>query len=367
MKNHIRKNRVFSFCLILAICLSIFTGCGESDLITSSQISTDTKQTIQNRQLEQTESTVSSKVEKKSKTNQHTEKQTSKKTEKNSKTEKSKQEAIKLSDIPEYNGNAYITLNKNEPNFSSSDKKRTDAFETYSELDTLGRCQVAYANICKELMPETKREGIGQVKPTGWHTVKYDCVDGKYLYNRCHLIGYQLAGENANEKNLITGTRYLNTKGMLPFENMVADYVKETNYHVLYRVTPVFEGDNLVAKGVEMEAWSVEDQGEGIAFHVFVYNVQPGICIDYATGNSYEQAENQAKTEKQTTTKVNQSIKNTAQSSNDSYILNVNSKKFHKPSCRTVKQMSKANQKQYQGNRDELIKQGYDACKICNP
>ena len=164
---------------------------------------------------------------------------------------------------------------------------RQDSFETYSELDSLGRCGAAYANVGQDLMPTGPRSSIGQVKPTGWHTAKYDSVDGKYLYNRCHLIGYQLTAENANKKNLITGTRYLNVDGMLPFENMVADYIHETGNHVLYRVTPVFEGNNLVASGVEMEAESVEDQGESISFHVFCYNVQPGIGIDYATGDSW--------------------------------------------------------------------------------
>lgn len=188
--------------------------------------------------------------------------------------------------IPAYDGKAYISIHQNVPSFSDADKKRTDPFESYSDLDQLGRCGVAYANICKEIMPTAKRGPIGAVRPSGWHTVKYDIVDGKYLYNRCHLIGYQLSGENANEKNLITGTRYLNTEGMLPFENMVADYVKETNHHVLYRVTPIFQGNDLVASGVQMEAWSVEDQGAGICFNVYCYNIQPGITIDYASGTS---------------------------------------------------------------------------------
>lgn len=194
--------------------------------------------------------------------------------------------AVDLSSIPAYNGTPYISINNNVPAFSDADKARTDAFESYSDLDGLGRCGVAYANVCKEIMPTAKRGAIGAVRPSGWHTVKYDIVDGKYLYNRCHLIGYQLSGENANAKNLITGTRYLNTEGMLPFENMVADYVKETGHHVLYRVTPIFQDNNLVASGVQMEAWSVEDQGAGICFNVYCYNVQPGITIDYASGAS---------------------------------------------------------------------------------
>ncbi|UWO27016.1 DNA/RNA non-specific endonuclease [Marvinbryantia formatexigens DSM 14469] len=205
---------------------------------------------------------------------------------------------VSLEEIPDYSGEPYIVLNNNKPDFSESDLTETP-FETYSELDGLGRCGAAYANICEEIMPTEERESIGQVKPSGWHTVKYDNVDGKYLYNRCHLIGYQLAGENANEKNLITGTRYMNVEGMLPFENMVADYVKETRNHVLYRVTPVFEEENLVASGVQMEAMSVEDQGEGILFHVYVYNVQPGIAIDYATGESSLAGEVHMQTEAQ--------------------------------------------------------------------
>lgn len=196
-----------------------------------------------------------------------------------------RQEDIPLSDIPEYTGEPYIAVDGNEPDFSE-EERTANTFESYSELDSLGRCGAAYACIGRDLMPAEERGSIGQVKPTGWQTVKYENVDGKYLYNRCHLIGYQLTGENANEKNLITGTRYMNVDGMLPFENMVADYVKETGNHVLYRVTPVFEEDDLLASGVQMEALSVEDEGADISYNVFVYNVQPGISIDYATGDS---------------------------------------------------------------------------------
>lgn len=195
------------------------------------------------------------------------------------------QSSITLENIPDYSGTPYVVINGNVPYFSEKDYTK-EAFEHYSELDSLGRCQVAYANVCVELMPTEERGQIGSVKPSGWNNEKYDCVDGKYLYNRCHLIGYQLTGENANKLNLITGTRYMNVEGMLPFENMVDDYVDETKNHVLYRVTPIYDGDNLVASGVQMEAWSVEDQGEGICFNVYVYNVQPDIEIDYATGES---------------------------------------------------------------------------------
>lgn len=197
----------------------------------------------------------------------------------------SEQQNISLEDIPQYSDEPYVVINQNEPNFPESDFTTT-SFETYSDLDELERCQVAYANIGKDLMPTEERGSISEVKPTGWENKKYDIVEGKYLYNRCHLIGFQLTGENANKKNLITGTRYLNVTGMLPFENQVADYIKETGNHVLYRVTPIFDGDNLVASGVLMEAESVEDKGEEISFCVYVYNVQPGIEIDYATGDS---------------------------------------------------------------------------------
>lgn len=190
-----------------------------------------------------------------------------------------------LKDIPEYNGKSYITINNNKPNFENKDKT-IKSFEKYSNLDSLNRCGVAYANVSKETMPTEKRGRIGMIKPSGWHTIKYNNVDGKYLYNRCHLIGYQLTGENANEKNLITCTRYMNTVGMLEFENKVADYVKETNNHVLYRVTPIFKENNLLASGAQMEAYSVEDNGKGISFNVYVYNIQEGITIDYKTGDS---------------------------------------------------------------------------------
>ena len=187
--------------------------------------------------------------------------------------------------IPAFSGDAYVAINGNVP-FFVEEEYTTESYEYYSELDELGRCGVTMACIGVDIMPTEDRGEIGSVKPSGWQSVKYDIVEGKYLYNRCHLIGFQLAGENANKKNLITGTRYLNIEGMLPFENLVADYVKETENHVLYRVTPIFEGDNLVASGVVMEGWSVEDEGEGVCFCVFAYNAQPGIEIDYATGDS---------------------------------------------------------------------------------
>lgn len=195
-------------------------------------------------------------------------------------------ESYDMSNIPQYSGNSYVVLNNNKPNFTDEDYLK-GSFEEYSELDALGRCGVAYANVSVNTMPTEERGSIGQIKPSGWHTVKYDIVSGKYLYNRCHLIGYQLTGENANPKNLITCTRSMNTEGMLEFENQVADYVKETNNHVLYRVTPIFEGNNLVASGVQIEASSVEDKCEDVCFNVYVYNVQEGIDINYLTGDSH--------------------------------------------------------------------------------
>ena len=193
-----------------------------------------------------------------------------------------------LSNIPDYDGtSAYAVIDRNQPSFTE-DEYTTDSYEYYSDLDSLGRCGVAEANVGQDLMPTEARGNISSVKPTGWHSSKYDFVDGKSLYNRCHLIGFQLTGENANEKNLITGTRYMNVEGMLPFENQVADYVASTGNHVLYRVTPAFVDTELVARGVEMEAYSVEDQGRGVCFHVYCYNVQPGVKIDYATGENWE-------------------------------------------------------------------------------
>ena len=270
-----------------------------------------------------------------------------------------------LSSIPAYSGSPYVEVNNNIPYFSQADYT-TASYEYYSDLDSLGRCGVCVASVGKDLMPTEERGSIGEVKPTGWHTIKYDNVDGKYLYNRCHLIGYQLSGENANVKNLITGTRYLNVKGMLPFENMVADYVKETNNHVLYRATPIFDGNNLLASGVLLEGYSVEDKGDGICFNVFCYNVQPGIKINYANGDSSLSASsaNQETEAPKETKATSQKSQNNVEST---YILNTNTKKFHLPSCSSVDQMKEENKQTYNGSRDDIIAQGYDPCKKCNP
>ena len=348
----------------------------------------------------------------------------------------SQKEKITLNNLPAYSGEAYVELNDNVPSFSKKDMT-SKAFEKYSELDDLGRCGVAYANVCRETMPTEERGNIGMIKPSGWQTVKYDNVDGKYLYNRCHLIGYQLTAENANEKNLITGTRYLNIEGMLAFENMVADYIDETENHVLYRVTPIFKDDNLLASGVQMEAYSVEDKGKGVSFNVYCYNVQPGITIDYTNGDSklsdgtiasitlnytqYALEVGQSKTLVAVTSpesavksvtwyssnnkiatvskngkvtavtagtvtitakttnglkaickvtvkeKSDTTVTNSAANGNITYVLNTNTKKFHLPSCSSVKDMKDKNKQEVTCSRDEVIDMGYVPCKRCNP
>lgn len=263
--------------------------------------------------------------------------------------------SVSLEEVPAYSGSPYVELDGNQPGFSL-EERTTDSFETYSTLDALGRCGPAYACIGQDLMPTEDRESISSVRPTGWVQAEYDFVDGGSLYNRCHLIGFQLTGENANEENLITGTRYMNVEGMLPFENMVADYIKETGNHVLYRAAPIFEGENLVASGVVMEALSVEDEGEGVCFHVYVYNVQPGVEIDYATGESWETGDS-----------AFSALESQAEEQEADYVLNTSSKKFHRPDCSSVDSMSEKNRQEYHGTREELIAQGYEPCGSCNP
>ena len=255
--------------------------------------------------------------------------------------------SFSLDDVPPYGNVSYAEINGNIPYFEKSEYT-TSAFEHYGSLDSLGRCTVAYACVGKETMPTEKRGDISKVKPTGWHSIQYDFVDGKSLYNRCHLIGYQLTAENANKENLITGTRYMNVDGMLTFENMIADYVKETNNHVLYRVTPIFKDDELVARGVEMEAYSVEDSGDGICFNVFAYNVQPGVVINYSDGTARLAKAGEPLTE-----------------SVQTYIINTNNKKVHLPDCSAVKTIRDGNKKEYKGTLSELLSQGYTACGNC--
>lgn len=384
-----KRNNKLSYFLTLLLCLCMLVGCG-SGAATQVMLKAEDSETESYVETVQTESAENDPGD-------ETEIQTAAETEIQAaaqvQSDDSKQKvvhtgtasAFNAADVPAYSGEPYTAVNNNEPYFTS-DNLTTEAFENYSELDALGRCGVAYANVCLETMPTEKRGSISEVKPTGWHSVKYDNVDGKSLYNRCHLIGYQLTAENANQQNLITGTRYLNVEGMLPFENMVADYVKETDNHVLYRVTPIFTGDNLVADGVLMEGYSVEDEGDGICFCVYAYNVQPGITIDYATGDSWLSSENgnsdsssggnsavsQSAADKSGTQQAavqTESVKETSApvSTGTEYILNTNTKKFHYPSCSSVKQMKASNKKEYTGSRDDLIAQGYDPCKKCNP
>ena len=263
----------------------------------------------------------------------------------------------------EYTDSAYIVVNGNLPLFETGDLT-TESYEFYSELDSLGRCGMAVACVGRDIMPDPddERESISSVKPSGWeykgksNNNQYDFVEGKYIYNRCHLIGYQLTGENANERNLITGTRYLNIEGMLPFENMVADYVKETGNHVMLRVTPVYNGDELVARGVQMEGYSVEDAGDGISFNVFIYNVQPGITINYATGDSALADSG-----------VPPTGSTGGEGTQTSYVLNTNTKKFHDPSCRHAEDIAQKNRLDYTGTREAVVAQGYTPCGTCKP
>ena len=262
-----------------------------------------------------------------------------------------------LSDIPSYSGSPYCEVQNNQP-FFQADELTTESFKRFSELDSLGRCGVAYACIGTDSLPTEKRGAIGTIKPSGWHTVRYDdIIEDKYLYNRCHLIAFELSGENANPQNLITGTQYMNIKGMLPFENRVRSYIENTNQHVMYRVTPFFEGDNLVATGILMEGYSVEDNGKGICFNVFCYNVQPGIKINYLDGTSEiasvpEPDENPDKDKDDSTT---------------TYVLNTNTNKFHYPYCDSVNKIKEKNKQITTEDREIIIERGYSPCGKCKP
>ena len=317
------KRKLSDLLLALLLCLALLTGCGSNDLIQSD---------VPPATTQQAEQPPTTSVEE----------------------DNSQQLSFDLSQIPEYTGDASVAVNGNLP-FFIDDEITDQSFETYSPLDALGRCGVAFACVGQDLMPTEDRGSIGQVKPSGWHLVKYDCVDGKYLYNRCHLIGYQLTAENANERNLITGTRYLNIEGMLPFENQVADYVQQAGNHVLYRVTPVFENDNLLASGVLMEGYSVEDSGNGICFCVYAYNVQPGVQIDYATGESALIGETVTEPSEQTSAEE------------PDYVLNNNTRKFHRPNCSSVGDIKASNREDYTGSREALIEREYVPCKRCLP
>lgn len=267
-----------------------------------------------------------------------------------------KPESNLLDNIPAYKSEPYITINNNQP-FFSKEELSIDFPKTFSPMDTLSRCGSAMAVISSETLTSAEREPIGSIKPSGWHTVKYPgVIDDNYLYNRCHLLAYGLTGENANELNLITGTRYFNKTGMLKFENMVSNYIYKTGNHVLYRVTPLYKGNDLVASGVVIEAKSIEDMGKGLTFNVFVYNIQPGILIDYLTGES--------KLDEAYVTPVPTA---TPLAENITYILNTSSLKFHLPSCDAVKDMKNHNKENFYLGRQEAINKGYTPCKRCNP
>ncbi len=276
---------------------------------------------------------------------------------------------LSLDELPPYDGSPWVEL-AGEPVFSKEDLEGP-VFSRFSPLDELGRCGPAEAKLGPETMPTAEREGIGQIKPAGWHTVRYDFIDGKYLYNRCHLIGYQLSGENANPLNLITGTRYLNVAGMLPLENQVADYMRSTGDHVLYRVTPIYDGDDLVCAGVELEALSVEEGG--LSLHYFLYNVQPGVVIDYATGESIAAEEPSPTASPAGTPQPPQA--NTpeptpgpeSEGSGAAYVLNTRSNRFHLPDCPGVASMSEGNRRDTNESREELIAQGWIPCGTCKP
>lgn len=322
-----KQHRILPLLLALLLSLSILPGCSENTQTESAQSTESTS----NAEVEQTASTYESAPEE---------------------AEPSSNTAtVKESQIPDYTGSPYTVVENNNPNLGASDAKGVT--EDYSSLDTLGRCGVVMAVVSPKTMPTEERGSIGMVKPSGWHTIRYDdLVDGKYLYNRCHLLGYQLTGENANRKNLVTGTRYMNVDGMLPFENQVADYVEQTGDSVLMKVTPVFVDDELVARGVQMEALSLDDDGKGVRFNVFCHNVQPGVSIDYETGESW---------------RTNQPEPDTSDSQKMNYVLNTSSKKFHLPGCRSINLMADHNKQNFTGTKDELTSQGYDPCGNCNP
>ena len=378
--NRSQKRLITQLSLWLALLLA-FTGCAEST-VTSQDNTYAIEQlaTIPSELLEASETAVS---EPESGQPQENASDTQESQQVTSATDASTGEgtsAFSLREIPAYSGTPYTEVNGNQPYFTE-EELTTQSFETYSELDSLGRCGMAYANVGQDLMPTEPRGEIGAVKPSGWHLVKYDNVDGKYLYNRCHLIAYMLAAENANPQNLITGTRYLNVQGMLPFETKVCDYVKNTGNHVLYRVTPIFDGDNLLADGVLMEAYSVEDAGEGISFCVFAYNVQPGIGIDYATGDNWAESSGTYQStaapvtvetlapqpETDTAVQITPESPAPQESQGITYVLNTNTMKFNYPTCSSVDDMKEKIKQIYTGSREEVINMGYVPCKRCNP
>ncbi len=370
MKMNNKLKSLLSILCLIAVLFSVFSGCDSENVTetTTEIVETTPENQIAGNETEE-EVTDISEAEKTE------EKTTEKEIQKVNKPESVGDDNSKavLSDIPEYSGRPYVVINDNIPSFNKYELT-TKGYETYASLDSLGRCGGAVASCGREIMPRSNEErgSISAVKPSGWVQAQYDCVSGKYLYNRCHLIGWQLSAENANKRNLITGTRYMNTEGMLPFENMVADYIKETNNHVAYRITPIYDGNDLVAKGVQMEAYSVEDEGEGICFNVFCYNVQPGVGIDYSTGRSWATGGNKETTKKpvvvasaETTKKQVEETKKPV--SYETYAYSAKSDKFHYPSCRYAKQIKTENYCEYTGDRQGMIDKGYQPCGGCKP
>ena len=341
------NKRIIALLLSLVVLVGCFAGC---DLL---------EDNVGSSGFEDVRNEVTERVESEAKDNAVKEENTSK-AENTEKAEDDGAQAVNgfasVEGIPDYSGKAYIALNGNVPEFTPSEKNTRQSYEFYSQLDSLGRCGYTMACVGKDIMPTEERESISSVKPSGWLNKKYSTklVEGGYIYNRCHLIGFQLTGENANKNNLITGTRYLNIEGMLPFEDMVADYVKETGNHVMYRVTPIFVGNNLLASGVKIEGWSVEDDGEGICFNVFAYNVQPGIVINYATGDNYLAS-------------ATQTSEQTESAGEMTYVLNTGTKKIHYPDCSAAKKVSDTTRQEYKGSVSALVAQGYSRCGICKP
>lgn len=350
-----------SIIVLLFACLCMISGCGVTNTATDSLPEPQ-------KQFSAVSTTQSDTGEPKPEVIEETQP-----TEKSEDIQKEEVVVFNVNKVPTYNGTPYIAINGNIPHFTEADYTIT-SFETYSPLDSLGRCGVAFANIGVDIMPTEERGSIGSVKPSGWQTIKYENVDGKYLYNRCHLIGFQLSGENANVRNLITGTRSMNVDGMIPFENMVADYVKETNNHVLYRVTPIFDGNNLLATGVLIEAMSIEDNGDGICFNVFCYNEQPGIIIDHSNGDSKAEdgsapygSSAASTSQKQESQKQENVTTESSNATTTSYIGNKNTNKFHYTCCSSVKKMKGSNKVYLVCTRDQALAQGYSPCGSCNP
>ncbi len=381
IRNLLKKAKINSVVSIVLAVVLLFVGIAvappiedtdtENQSIVESTTDEIKTETTTKKHKEETNSTEKEELTNISEPEKSEEKTTEKETEKVNKPESVGDDNSKavLSKIPEYSGIPYVVINDNIPSFNKYELT-TKGYETYASLDSFGRCGGAVASCGKEIMPSANEErgSISSVKPSGWVQAQYDWVSGKYLYNRCHLIGWQLSAENVNKRNLITGTRYMNTEGMLPFENMVADYIRETGNHVAYRITPIYDGNDLVASGVQMEAYSVEDGGEGICFNVYCYNVQPGVKIDYSTGRSWASGGSTETTKKPVAVQTTKEYVETTKQQNvitGQYVLNTSSKKIHKTSCHHINKMSEKNKKSYSGSLDNLYFQGYTTCGTC--